>query len=298
VILLRAEAIGKVFGSAVALRDVNLALRRGTITGLVGRNGAGKTTLLRILAGALEPSEGRVWRAPNARVGLALDRDVALYADMSVERYLRCMARLSGRRDTVGPSQVMDWLGLTARGHQEIRTLSRGFRQRVLVGQALLGSPDVVLLDEPLNSLDPVQISEVSALIRTLPWRPAILVSSHIVAHVIDLVDEVAVMATGALAAQGPLAEFFGSHSPKGRPAVSITVAGSEHELRRAVDGRFTLDDIVVRGGLTRAIVHSDTDAAMSDVDRLAAETMACLADAALPVVEVRPRHLGLGEFV
>ena len=158
---------------AVAVTGVDLEVRRGEVTGLVGRNGAGKTTLLRMLAGALLPTEGRVWRAAGLRAGLAMDRDVALYSDMPVGAYLSCMARL-GPSGAGGPEpdEAADWLGLADRRRQEIRTLSRGYRQRVLLAQALLGAPDLILLDEPLNSLDPVQIAEVSALLRSLPWGP------------------------------------------------------------------------------------------------------------------------------
>lgn len=293
---MRCAGLGKTYGAAVALRAVDLELAKGTITGLVGRNGAGKTTLLRILARALAPSSGSVVHAPGLRIGLALDRDVALYGDMPVESYLRCMGKLGAVRGRdPGPSEVMSWLDLTQRRRQEIRTLSRGYRQRVLLAQALLGAPELLLLDEPLNSLDPVQIAEVSQLLRTIPWAPAMLVSSHVVAQVVDVVDDIVAMAAGTLIARGPLAEFFGPHDAGQRTAVAVAVAGAENAVRRALRG-FEVDDLVTRGGVTRALVGAPRDAPDIPTDTLAVQVVTCLAESGLAIVEVNPRRLA--EFV
>ena len=299
-VLLRAEGLGKSYGAAVAVAGVDLEVRRGEVTGLVGRNGAGKTTLLRMLAGALLPTEGRVWRTAGLRAGLAMDRDVALYSDMPVGAYLSCMARLGpSGADGPGPDEAADWLGLADRRRQEIRTLSRGYRQRVLLAQALLGAPDLILLDEPLNSLDPVQIAEVSTLLRSLPWGPAVVVSSHVVAHVLDLVDDVAVMSSGALVARGPLAGFFGPHGDGAVPAVTLAVAAAEADVRSALEPAFRLDEVATRGGVTRAVVRpGPAGPAGVSADALAADVLRRLAAQGLPVVEAQPRRLLLTEYV
>jgi ABC-type multidrug transport system ATPase subunit len=157
----------------------------------------------------------------------------------------------------------------------------------------------VILLDEPLNSLDPVQIAEVSTLLRSLPWQPAVVVSSHVVAHVLDLVDDIAVMSAGSLVARGPLAEFFGAHGDDATPAVALAVAAAEADVRVVLEPAFRLDDVSTRGGVTRLVVRPGPGGpGAPSPDALTAEVVQRLSAQGISVVEARPRRLLLTEFV
>lgn len=178
--VIRVTGLTKAFGPTVALSDVSFELRAGEAVGLLGRNGAGKTTAMRILTGYFPPTEGRVevcghdvFEEPIAvkkRVGY-LPESPPVYSEMSVASYLRFCGRLRRMSEDEIDRRlvpVLDRCGLGSVAHRLIGHLSRGFRQRVGLAQALVHEPDVLILDEPTAALDPGQIAEIRALIREL----------------------------------------------------------------------------------------------------------------------------------
>jgi len=194
--IIEVENLGKNYGSVPALSGVHFAVEKGEIIGLLGPNGAGKTTTMKILAGYLQPSEGSarvagfdVVESPlevQRRLGY-LPENAPLYLDMAVQEYLVMMAELRGipeerRRGLL--SQAVYGTALEKHLTKPIGSLSKGFRQRVGLAQAILHQPEVLILDEPTNGLDPTQILEIRELIRRLAEHATVIVSTHILSEV------------------------------------------------------------------------------------------------------------------
>lgn len=206
-----ARGVTKRYGPVLAVDDLTLDIRQGEIFCLLGPNGSGKTTFIRLLAGFLSPTAGSlqvagfdVQREPmQARrcTGYAPE-PAPLYRHMRVGEFLAFMARLRQvPRAEVGPAvqRVAEQLEITHKLDAPIPTLSRGYRQRVSLAQALVHSPQLLILDEPSNGLDPRQIIEMRHLIRSLAGRYTVLMSSHILTEVAKTADRVAVLLGGRL---------------------------------------------------------------------------------------------------
>jgi ABC-2 type transport system ATP-binding protein len=206
-----AEQLTKWYGPRRAVDRVSLEVESGEVMGLLGPNGSGKTTILRILAGYLRPSDG-VARiagldvvadalAARARVGY-VPEDVPLYDWMVVRDFLVFMARLKGlasRAATRAVDGAVERLALGDVQRVIIGKLSRGYRQRVAVAQALLGDPALLILDEPTNGLDPRQIIEMRGQIRALAGEHTVLITSHILGEIERVADRVAILLGGRL---------------------------------------------------------------------------------------------------
>jgi ABC-2 type transport system ATP-binding protein len=212
--MIRVTDLTKYYGTFAALQNVNFAIEAGEVVGLLGLNGAGKTTCLRVLTGYLVPSSGEcsidglnVFANPlevKHRIGY-LPEVPPLYPEMTVEDYLRFVARLRGIGKDEFDGEFMRVTELTQLAlarRSLIRHLSLGFRKRVGIAQALIGSPPVLIFDEPISGLDPVQIVEVRKLIRELAGKHTILISSHILTEVSQTCDRVIVMHRGELAGE------------------------------------------------------------------------------------------------
>ena len=205
------EGASKRYGSVEAISDVTLHVRRGEVLGLLGPNGSGKTTLLRMLTGYLSPTAGRLSVAgfdterqrmeARRRIGY-VPESLPLYSHMRVREFLRFMAELRGLSASAADravAEVAEQVALTDRLRAPIRTLSRGYRQRVAIGQALVHRPDILVLDEPTNGLDPRQIIETRHLIRSLAGERTVIMSSHILGEVEKIADRVAILLRGRL---------------------------------------------------------------------------------------------------
>lgn len=212
------DKVCKWYGPVIGLNDVSLKIEPG-ITGLVGHNGAGKSTLIRLLTGQLRPSIGRVeirghraWSAAAKRwIGYCPDID-AMYEEMTGRAFVNTMARLHGfsrgeaRRRT---DDMLERVGMTDRADRPLGGYSKGMRQRIKLAQALVHDPDLLVLDEPLNGVDPVGRVELLALFRDLAARgKAVLVSSHILDEMDTLADQILFICRGRLLASGPLPQI------------------------------------------------------------------------------------------
>jgi ABC-2 type transport system ATP-binding protein len=206
-----AEQLTKWYGPRLAIDHVSLEVEAGEVMGLLGPNGSGKTTILRILTGYLRPSSGTARIAgldvvdealqARARVGY-VPEDVPLYGWMDVREFLTFMARLKGlarRQTTAAVDAAIERLALGDVRSLLIGKLSRGYRQRVAIAQALLGDPELLVLDEPTNGLDPRQIIEMRGHIRALAGEHTVLVTSHILGEIERVADRVAVLLAGRL---------------------------------------------------------------------------------------------------
>lgn len=205
------RSVAKRYGRVLALDGVDLEIAAGEIVCLLGPNGSGKTTLIRLLAGFLSPSAGQlkvagfdVQREPmQARQCIGYAPEPApMYRHMRVGEFLTFMARLRrvpASRTPDAVARVAEQLSLSDKLDAPIPTLSRGYRQRVCIAQALVHSPQLLILDEPTNGLDPLQIIEMRRLIRSLAGRYTVLMSSHILPEVAKTADRVAVLLGGRL---------------------------------------------------------------------------------------------------
>ncbi|MEX2290425.1 MAG: ABC transporter ATP-binding protein [Mycobacteriales bacterium] len=209
---LQVSAVSKWFGDTVALSDVSFSSQPG-VTGLLGHNGAGKSTLFDLLAGFTAPSQGTVRilgqdprREPSvhARLGLVPDND-GLWPFLTARQTVEFLARHRGLIDPVrAAAMALSVVGLEGAADRRVAGFSKGMRQRVRLAQALAHDPEVLLLDEPLNGLDPAQRRADVELIRRLGREGrTVLVSSHILAEVERMADRVLVMVNGRLVAEG-----------------------------------------------------------------------------------------------
>jgi ABC-2 type transport system ATP-binding protein len=197
------------YGESFAVHDVSFQIGRGEVVGLLGHNGAGKTTIMRMLSGFLEPTGGSIQidnltMGPNTaaiqqRIGY-LPENCPAWPEMTVSEFLEFQAELHN----VPPEQRAGAIAsairrteLTDRITQSIQTLSRGYRQRVGVAQAILHSPDIIILDEPTNGLDPTQILHMRALIRELSQSATVIVSTHILQEVQAICERVLIVRAG-----------------------------------------------------------------------------------------------------
>lgn len=211
--MIEVSDLSKAYGAIQALDGVNFSIRQGEIVGLLGPNGAGKTTLIKILTGYLQPDAGVVridgldvleqTEAVQARIGY-LPENAPMYPELSVQAYLKLMADLRlvpvGER-TAHIAEAVYATGLEERLTQPIGQLSKGYRQRVGLAQALLHKPKLLILDEPTVGLDPTQIVEIRRLIQRLSRHSTILFSSHILSEVEALCDRVLILMSGRLRA-------------------------------------------------------------------------------------------------
>ncbi|MDR3467573.1 MAG: ABC transporter ATP-binding protein [Xanthobacteraceae bacterium] len=214
-----ARGVSKRYHSVMALHPLDLDIRRGEVFCLLGPNGSGKSSFIRMLAGYLTPSSGSIsvcghdvvtdGLAARRLIGYVPER-VPLYNFMRVGEFLRFAGRLRGVEEQhVGRevARVVDLLALGDVVGKPIRTLSRGYRQRTALAQALVHDPEILILDEPTNGLDPRQIMETRALIRTLAGRCTVLMTSHILSEVEKTAHRVGLLLHGKLLGVRAIAE-------------------------------------------------------------------------------------------
>lgn len=209
------QHISKSFGSQKVLNDVSLEIPAGQIVGLLGPNGAGKSTLMKILIGLWSADSGTV-SAPS-RIGY-LPENNPLYEEMYVTEYLQFMAKMTNDKcQMTNVDALIDKVGLTPERHKHIRELSKGYRQRVGLAQALLGDPELLILDEPTTGLDPNQLVEIRSLIKSLSGGAglstfdfrlksrSVILSTHIMQEVREMCDRVVILDHGTVKADLPI---------------------------------------------------------------------------------------------
>ena len=206
----------KFIGKQHVLKDVNLSIGDGEIVGLLGPNGAGKSTLMKILVGVWNATDGEV--KVSESIGFLPEQN-PLYEDMYVREYLRFFVELrkksSATLHNLTPrctTQLIDDLinrvGLTAEANKRIGQLSKGYRQRVGLAQAMIGNPELLILDEPTTGLDPNQLEDIRALIREMGEQRTIILSTHILQEVKQMCTRVVIIDHGEIKVDKPIAEI------------------------------------------------------------------------------------------
>ena len=243
--MIQAEHLTRRYGARVAVEDLSFTVPTGQICGLLGPNGAGKTTTLNVLTGYLAASEGRVIvsghdileepMAARRQLGY-LPEQPPLYPEMTVEEYLRFVAELRRVPRAERSAQVrraMNRVAAADMARRLIRNLSKGYRQRVGLAAALLGDPEVLILDEPTVGLDPAQMIEFRTLIRQLGRKHTVILSSHILSEVSAVCDQVLILSRGRLMAQGTPDQL--ADRLAGRARLQILVLGQADTAAAAV---------------------------------------------------------------
>lgn len=209
--MLQVQQVSKWFDQRRSVDGIDFEMKRGEIVGFLGPNGAGKTTTMRMITGYLTPSSGQIWvdglpmheqsRQARSKIGY-LPETPPLYPDMTVRSYLRFVADLrdvSVREQKLRISEMIDRLGLQGRERQVIRSLSKGYKQRLGLAGAIIHQPELLILDEPTSGLDPNQIMEIRQLIRELGEQHTVLLSTHILPEVSMLCNRMLIIHEGKL---------------------------------------------------------------------------------------------------
>lgn len=280
--MIRVENLSKSYGKRLALDNVSFKVEKGEIVGLLGPNGAGKTTAMRILTGYLAPSGGQAWvgghnmltesLAARRHIGY-LPELVPLYTDMTVRNYLSFLARLRGYDVSKINNRIADVVSIS---HLEeyadtyIGKLSKGFKQRVGVAQAIVHEPDVLILDEPTVGIDPIQVTQTRQLIKELGKEHTVILSTHILPEVSSVCERVIIINEGKIAAEDNIDNL--SRLLAGSKRIRLEIQGPPLKIAeklRQVSGvsRVTFQDpyylveypesVDVRGSITEALARS-----------------------------------------
>jgi ABC-2 type transport system ATP-binding protein len=234
------EHLTKYYGEYPAVRDVSFEVPKGRVVGFLGPNGAGKSTTMRILAGFLTATSGKasiaghdVFSSPiEARRNIGyMPESCPLYGELRVKEYLRFRAGLKGlgifsRGKRI--EYVLERCWLKDVKNQLINTLSKGYRQRVGLADALLADPPVLILDEPTAGLDPTQIRETRKLIRELGKQHTMLLSTHILSEVEMACDSVIIIYQGQVAEEGSIADVRNKHNNRSLEDIFVRLTGQE----------------------------------------------------------------------
>ena len=240
--MIEVQNLTKVYGGKTAVENVSFKIRNGRIYGLLGPNGAGKSTTMNIMTGCLSPTEGTVLIngydicdqpiEAKRQIGY-LPEQPPLFVDMTPAEYLTFVAEAKGVSDELIDRQVKETMQVTdilSVKDRLIRNLSKGYRQRVGIAQAILGSPDIIILDEPTVGLDPQQLTEIRALVRKLGEKLTVIISSHILSEISELCDHVIILSEGHVVADDDMAELEARMNPE--TTLRMTVKADEAGAR------------------------------------------------------------------
>ncbi|HEY8869766.1 MAG TPA: ABC transporter ATP-binding protein [Candidatus Limnocylindrales bacterium] len=293
---IRTRGLSKRYGPVVALDGLDLDVPSGTVFGLLGPNGAGKTTTIRLLAGLAQPTAGSATvngiditagngDALRRRIGV-LDQDPRFYGWMTGRELLEFVGRLFGITGTALRARVgetLELIGLSDAANRRIGGYSGGMRQRLGIGQALVGRPAILILDEPVSSLDPEGRRDLLALIAELRSNATVVLSTHVLADVERICDRVAILDYGRLVTESPTADLLSRYAPpvyrlEPEPGQESPVARLVERLRAAAWSRgvtIEADRILVyvsdpeRAGREILAIVTDCDVRLSSFERL-----------------------------
>ena len=289
--ILKTVGLTKRFGKRLALADLNLEMRGAGVLGFLGPNGAGKTTAISLILGLIAPTRGRVeifGVDPRAHPGPALRRTGAVlegpsfYPHLSARDNLRVFGAVSDGAAAARVEEMLELVGLRGRAKDKVAGYSLGMKQRLAVAAALLSDPELLILDEPTNGLDPAGMREFRELIRRLGRAgKTVFVSSHLLNEVEHMCDEVAIIKEGRLIARGPVADIVNRGGGIELKASDMQRAKEILESLECVR-RVTFED-------ERLVVEAPAESAV--------ELSRALAEKGVYLAELRPRETSLEEF-
>lgn len=268
--LIKVDQVSRYFGSFCAVDNISFEVKKGEVLGFLGPNGAGKSTTMQMLSGNLAPSAGQVLingidlldQPKQAKVGLGYLPDTPpLYRELKVDEYLDYCARLNrlpAKQCKAAADRVKERCGLTEVGRRLIGNLSKGYRQRVGIAQAIIHSPSVVILDEPTVGLDPIQIRDIRELIRELSVEHSVILSTHILPEVQAVCDRVQIINHGSLVFSDSIEGL--QQRMAGASLLVGLRRGPEQRVLASIDGVEAVDEL--GDGRFRLHLHADGDVA------------------------------------
>ena len=303
--MIEIQNISKQYGDKYAVTDATFTIKKGEILGFLGRNGAGKSTTMNIVTGYISATSGKVTvnghdiledpREAKRCIGY-LPELPPLYMDMTVDEYLRFVCAIKDVKKSYVKTHLDDiteLVRITDVRKRLIKNLSKGYKQRVGIAQALIGNPEVVILDEPTVGLDPRQIIEIRKLIKELGEDHTVVLSSHILHEVADVCERVVIINQGSIVAQDTLDNLTKNISETSR--FRLRVAGPEREVQkliRDVPGTRTVDQMGVKEADTfDFLVEADRN---TDIRRPLFQS---LAKAGYPMLMLRPMDIELEDI-
>jgi len=302
--MIEIQHLTKRYGDKIAVNDASFTIRKGEILGFLGRNGAGKTTTMNMITGYISASSGTVRldgydildepREVKRRIGY-LPEIPPLYVDMTVDEYLRFVCAVKDVKSSMRRAHIADITELIGLGEVRgrlIRNLSKGYRQRVGMAQALVGNPEVVILDEPTVGLDPGQILEVRRLIRRLGEDHTIVLSSHILPEVADVCDRLVIIHEGRIVAEDSLEHLLQTEDEARK--IRLRIAGPEEKVAESLRTMAGVRRVDVIG--TREKDSCDFLLYADGTRDLRPAVFQRMAERGWPILIQRPADLGLEE--
>jgi ABC-2 type transport system ATP-binding protein len=294
--LIEVKNLTKKYGNHVAVDNLSFSVEKGMIYGFLGPNGAGKSTTMNIMTGYIAATKGTVTingydilkEPENAKKCIGyLPELPPVYSDMTVLEYLKFVAELkqvkkSERKEQI--ESVMEQTQIADVKNRLIRNLSKGYKQRVGLAQAIIGYPEVIILDEPTVGLDPKQIIEIRTLIKNLAQNHTIILSSHILSEVSAVCDHIMIISKGKLVASDTPDKLM--ELMKGEMVLELSVLGEEDKLKEILEGIEGIDSFELSAGKEEGEISAQMHIALGNDIRK--ELFHCLATADMPIMQLR----------
>lgn len=283
---IRCDGLRKIYGKLEALKGLDLTVPRHSIFGLLGPNGAGKSTTIKLLTRQIAPTAGRAWVVGVPITGQAADvrsrigylsEQPAFYPWMTGREFLAFIGELFGLSSGVRrqrSDELLELVGLTGAARRKIGGYSHGMRQRLGIAQALINQPEVLILDEPISALDPIGRKEILELLAGLKGQSTVFFSSHILADVDRICDEIAVLHRGVLLAQAPTQALKEQYA---QPIITIELETDANVLVSLLGQESYVQAVEVKGAEARVLV--------TDLARASRCLPECLVNAHLPLL-------------
>ena len=294
----------KKYGNHVAVNHLNFTVEKGKIYGFLGPNGAGKSTTMNMITGYIASTEGEVLidghnileepEVAKKKIGY-LPEIPPLYQDMTVQEYLNFAAELKmlpKEKRKANIEEVMSTTKTIEVKNRLIKNLSKGYKQRVGLAQALLGYPEIIILDEPTVGLDPKQIIEIRDLIKSLGQKHTVILSSHILSEVSAVCDHVLIIDKGKLVASDT-PENLGKLM-SGANSLELTVKGQESEIRKALDMVENIEDVIYHDSLIKNAC--DFTIKLSGNQDMRENIFFALAEVKCPILKMQSSNMSLEE--
>lgn len=303
--MIKAENLTKRYGRHLAVDNIDFSIEKGEVIGFLGPNGAGKSTTMNMMCGCLAPSEGRITingidimdepEETRKFVGY-LPEQPPLYLEMTVVEYLKFVGELKkvpAQQIKEDMARIVDLVKIDDVKHRLIRNLSKGYRQRVGIAQALMGNPPILVLDEPSVGLDPKQIIEIRNLINKLKKDHTLIISSHILPEISAVCDRVLIIDKGVIVASDTPDNL--SKRLTGTNKVSLRIKGDEEAVKSALDGLVPENKMNLSAspepGAWDVTLEAEGD------DGIREKAFFALSEKKLPLLQMRPMEMSLEDI-